>query len=114
MTISNTGEAIPQEELQKLVHLQAEVKEKNGENSGEYGEQVKAAADKYGINKKALSMICSLNRMTKEKRDDVLRSFDNFTVMMGWEAEPDMVDQMEATEEPHTSTEKKHEIRVVN
>lgn len=98
-----TTEAIPQDELKRLVRMQAEVKEANGERSGEYGEEVKAAADKYGINKKALAMVCALNRMTQEKRNDVLRSFDNFIVMMGWESGPDLVDQMEDEDETTTS-----------
>lgn len=95
MTELKTTEAIPQTELQRLVRMQAEVKEANGERAGDYGDEVKAAADKYGVNKKALSMVCTLNRMTREKRDDVLRSFDNYTVMMGWEVEADLVDRME-------------------
>lgn len=99
-----TTEAIPQKELQRLVRMQAEVKEANGERSGEYGEEVKAASDKYGVNKKALGMVCSLNRMTQEKRNDVLRSFDNFVVMMGWEGGPDLVDKMEDEDETTTSS----------
>ena len=95
MSELKTTEAIPQTELQRLVRLQAEVKEANGERAGDYGDEVKAASDKYGVNKKALSMVCTLNRMTREKRDDVLRSFDNYTLMMGWEVEDDLVDRME-------------------
>ena len=94
MSELKTTEAIPQTELQRLVRLQAEVKEANGERAGDYGDEVKAASDKYGVNKKALSMVCTLNRMTREKRDDVLRSFDNYTLMMGWEVEDDLVDRM--------------------
>ncbi|MCT4654256.1 MAG: hypothetical protein N4A65_00440 [Cohaesibacter sp.] len=115
MSEVKTEEAIPQDELRKLVSMQAKVKEENGERSGEYGEAVKAASEKYGVNKKALGMICSLNRMTQEKRDDVLRSLDNYRALMGYDPGDDLVDQMEAEEEdkPQTAQETVHQLHTV-
>lgn len=63
--------------------------------SAENGALLKNFEDVHGGHKAALSLVAKLNRQDEIKRDDFLRSFDQYRDWMGWNA-PDLVDQAEA------------------
>ncbi|GBU18054.1 MULTISPECIES: hypothetical protein [Methylobacterium] len=48
------------------------------EARGELGAAVKDAEETHGINRKAFKLVLSLKRMEQDKRDDFLRSLDDY------------------------------------
>ena len=83
----------------KLLSKLQEWKEIEADRSSEVGEQredMKNFLELTGWNKKALAFIRALDKMSQEKRDDVLRSFDDLrnTLEPHWDGQstPDMLD----------------------
>ncbi len=85
----------------KLLRKLGQWKGEDADRASEVGEQradIKEFLEQTGWNKKALSHIRALDKMSQEKRDDYFRSFDDMRAIMepAWDGQktPDMfVDQ---------------------
>lgn len=69
------------------------------EARGELGAAVKDAEEVHGINRKAFKLVMSLMRQEEAKRDDFLRSFDDYRAKLDLNPAPDLFADGEGDEE---------------
>lgn len=67
---------INDQQFKSLVKKVGETKAKVASLNGEVGERVQHAVDNAGLHAGAFKLICKLERMDEQKRDEFLRQFD--------------------------------------
>lgn len=85
--------------LRALVNKCDGMKADMDEARGELGAAVKDAEEVHGINRKAFKLCMSLSRMEETKRDDFLRSFDDYRAKLELNPDPDLFADAEGDEE---------------
>ena len=76
---------VPEKPLLALLALDKRTKKQQSELAGEIGQKVGEICERYGTNRKALSVIRTLNRMEPEKLADFLDHFDYLLDVSGLE-----------------------------
>ncbi len=79
--------------LRALVNKCDGMKADMDEARGELGAAVKDAEEVHGINRKAFKLCMSLQRMEETKRDDFLRSFDDYRAKLELNPDPDLFEE---------------------
>lgn len=90
LTTAGKKDGIRADVLRALVNKCDGMKADMDEARGELGAAVKDAEDVHGINRKAFKLCMSLQRMEGTKRDDFLRSFDDYRAKLDLNPQPDM------------------------
>lgn len=78
------------EVLKSLISKCDGMKAEMDEARGELGAAVKDAEETHGINRKAFKLVLSLKRMEQDKRDDFLRSLDDYREKLDLNPQPDL------------------------
>ncbi|MEE7478448.1 hypothetical protein [Methylobacterium hispanicum] len=78
------------EVLKSLISKCDGMKADMDEARGELGAAVKDAEEVHGINRKAFKLALSLTRMEQDKRDDFLRSLDDYREKLDLNPQPDL------------------------
>ncbi len=79
--------------LKALINKCDEMRSDMDSARGELGSAVKDAEETHGINRKAFKLVMSLKRMEETKRDDFLRSLDDYRAKLELNPSPDLFEE---------------------